>query len=309
MKIVNICDSGGRTSAYLTENTLLLHSLGYFPDTKFVITFANTGREHEKTLEFVNNCSLRWQELYGHSVVWLEAVVHDGWKSSTHKIVSYETACRDGEVFEDVTAKYGLPNGNFLHCTRELKENPIISYMASLGGEIGRTVNKEWVSANYETWIGIRGDEPKRLGGNKDGKQKKVYPLAEIVPWSSCNRWFNLICDKLDVLDFWEDMPFDLDLPEHRGNCEDCHKKSKKKLNMVFNEAPEVFEFSKRLDNKFSRVKPQILPDGSIKQRKRYRGYQNTSEMIASFDVSEFNPRVYEEESGGCSEECQPFAQ
>ena len=229
MKTVNLLFSGGRTSAYLVENILLLWSKGYFPDTEFIITYANTSREHKKTLEFINNCDLRWREIYGNKVVWIEAVVHKGRLPCSHKVVSFNTACRHGEVFEAVAAKYGLPNANFLHCTRELKENPIMSYMESLGERIGHIVKGDLVNATYETWIGIRADEPKRLGGNKNGKQKKVYPLAEIIPWQSCKRFFNLICDKLDVLDFWEDMPFDLGIPEHQGNCVDCHKKSKKK--------------------------------------------------------------------------------
>jgi hypothetical protein len=307
MKTVNLLFSGGRTSAYLVENTLLLWSLGYFPDTNFVITFANTSREHEGTLRFINECSLRWQALYGHRVIWIETAVHDGRLPCSHKEVNYETASRDGEVFEAVVAKYGLPNGNFLHCTRELKENPIMSFMESLGEKKGHIVKGELVEATYETWIGIRADEQARLKGNRNGKQKKVYPLAEIVSWQSCKRFFNIICDKLDVLDFWEDMPFNLGIPEHQGNCVDCHKKSAKKLNMVFNETPKIFNFTAYLDNQYSHVKPQILPSGEVKQRKRFRGYKNTSELIATFDVSEFNPKSYNEESSGCSESCNGF--
>lgn len=307
MKTINLLFSGGRTSAYLVENTLLLRSLGYFPDTIFVITYANTSREHKSTLEFINKCSQRWQELYGHRVIWLEAFVHNSRLPCSHKQVSYETASRDGEVFEAVVAKYGLPNGNFLHCTRELKENPIMSFMESIGEKKGHIVKGQLVEATYETWIGIRADEPKRLGGKKNGKQNKVYPLAEIVSWQSCKRFFNLICDKLDVLDFWEDMPFDLDLPEHQGNCIDCHKKSAKKLNMVFNETPKVFNFTAYLDNQYSHVKAQILTDGTVKQRKRFRGYKDTRELIQSFTVSEFNPMAYSEESGSCSESCNGF--
>lgn len=307
MKTVNLLFSGGRTSAYLVENILLLWSKGYFPNTRFVITFANTSREHEKTLEFINACSLRWQELYGYGVIWLEAVVYDGRLPCSHKEVSYEAASRDGEVFEAVVAKYGLPNGNFLHCTRELKENPIMSFMESLGEKKGHIVKGELVEATYETWIGIRTDEPARLKGNRNGKQNKVYPLADIVGWDSCKRFFNLICDKLDVLDFWEDMPFDLGIPEHQGNCIDCHKKSAKKLNLVFNETPKVFNFTAYLDNQYSHVKPQVLPNGEVKQRKRFRGYKNTRELIATFTVSEFNPKSYDNEPGGCSESCNGF--
>ena len=121
MRTVNLCMSGGRTSAYLTEKVLELQSNGYYGDVDFVITFANTGREHKKTLEFVNNCDERWRELYENNIVWLEAVVHDGRVPCSHKEVCFDSADRDGNAFEEVVAKYGLPNGNFLHCTREYR--------------------------------------------------------------------------------------------------------------------------------------------------------------------------------------------
>ena len=48
--------SGGRTSAYMTK--LLLDN---FSDKyNFIVTFANTGMEHEKTLEFIHNCDLNF---------------------------------------------------------------------------------------------------------------------------------------------------------------------------------------------------------------------------------------------------------
>ena len=306
MKKVNLCNSGGRTSAYMTEKLLELQTQGYFPDIDFVITFANTGREHEKTLEFVNNCANRWYDLYSARVIWVEANVLHGLRMPTiHKIVDFKTASRNGEPFEEVTKKYGLPNGTFLHCTRELKENPIISLMEMYGGKVGHTKDKVFMSATYETWIGIREDEPRRLGGKIDGKQYKRYPLAHPLE-SSCGRAVDLSCDKQDVLDFWEEMPFDLDLPEHQGNCVDCHKKSNKKLAKIFNETPEVFEFTEQLDNKYSEVKAQVL-DGKLIKRKRFRGYKDTGELIASFDLAEHNPKDYDEESGGCSESCEAF--
>lgn len=44
--------SGGRTSAYMTK--MLIDNLGDVYD--FIVTFANTGLEDEKTLQFVKNC-------------------------------------------------------------------------------------------------------------------------------------------------------------------------------------------------------------------------------------------------------------
>ena len=224
MKRVNICMSGGRTSAYLTEKVLSLKSKGFFKGIEFVITFANTSKEHEKTLIFVNNCSNRWLELYGVGVVWLEAIVFNDRKPCGHSVVTFDTAHRNGEVFDRVVSKYGLPNSKFLHCTRELKENPIMSYMESLGERKGYIHKQKQVNATYETWIGIREDEPKRLVGRRNGKQKKVFPLAENVGD------IDIAADKQDVLEFWDEMPFNLNLPDHLGNCIDCHKKSDKNL-------------------------------------------------------------------------------
>lgn len=305
MKTVNLLFSGGRTSAYMVEKVLFAKSKGHYPTFDFIITFANTGREHSATLEFVDNCDNRWKELYDHRVVWLEAVVHQGRIPCSHKVVDYDSADREGNIFADMVAKYGLPNGTFLHCTRELKENPIMNYMESLGERIGHIVNGELVVATYDTWIGIRIDEPRRLKGNRLGKQSKFYPLAENIHKYDIDST-DIRVMKYEVLDFWEDMPFDLQIPEHQGNCVDCHKKSNKKLALVYKETPKVFNFTAYLDDQYSKTKAQVL-DGKIIERKRFRGYKNTRELIASFDLSEHNPKDYSEESGGCSESCEAF--
>lgn len=305
MRTVNLCMSGGRTSAHMVEIILLLQLKGYFPNVIFVITFANTGREHEKTLEFIRNCDERWRKIYDNKVVWLEAVVHNERVPCSHKEVDFYSADREGNVFEEVTAKYGLPNGTFLHCTRELKENPIMSYMESLGEIKGHILKGKLISATYETWIGIRKDEQRRLMGDIDGKQKKFFPLAWGIEIKNSN--YDITCDKQDVLTFWEEMPFDLDLPEHLGNCVDCHKKSFKKLKMVYEDMGEkVFHFTAFLDNQYSKIKAQVL-DGKIIERKRFRGYKNTKELIAMFNEVEIDTKDRSEESSGCSESCEPF--
>ena len=47
-----------------------------------LVLFANTGQEHEKTLEFINNCD----QQFGFNTVWLEAVTHKDQK----KALSYQ---------------------------------------------------------------------------------------------------------------------------------------------------------------------------------------------------------------------------
>ena len=173
-----------------------------------------------------------------------------------------------------------------------------MSYMASFGEQIGHIRKGKVIPATYETWIGIREDEPKRLKGNRNGKQRKVYPLAEQVGE------LDIACDKHDVLSFWDSMPFKLNLDEHWGNCIDCHKKSEKKLKQVYIESSgNAFAVANKLDNLYSKVKPQILEDGTIKCRKRYRGYKNTQELIATFNIA----LDLSDESSDCETSCEPF--
>lgn len=86
---MHISFSGGRTSGYMTKRLIDEFSHKY----DFVVTFANTGMEHEKTLEFVNNCD----KFFGFNTVWLEAdVCHGERKGSQFKVVTFETAARGG---------------------------------------------------------------------------------------------------------------------------------------------------------------------------------------------------------------------
>ena len=140
--------SGGETSAYLAK--WLLDNKADVYNMFFV--FANTGDEEEETLRFIDLCSKKW----GINIVWVEAFVHHNERiASTHKVVNFKTASRNREPFKEVIKKYGVPNQNFLHCNREMKLNPIKSYMKSLGLK------------DYKTAIGIRVDEFDRMNKNR----------------------------------------------------------------------------------------------------------------------------------------------
>ena len=76
--------------------------------------FANTGKEREETLEFVNMCDIE----FSLNVVWIESVQNHGKRqSASFKIVNFESASRKGEPFEDMIKKHGIPNKVFPHCT------------------------------------------------------------------------------------------------------------------------------------------------------------------------------------------------
>lgn len=240
-----------------------------------VFCFANTSEEDEDTLRFVNEVDKR----YDLNVIWLETVTNLGRSSSTHKVVTYETASRKGECFDSMCQKYGLPNMTFKMCTRELKLNPMRSYLRSIG----------WKKGSYKSAVGIRKDEMRRVSNSAD-VQDIIYPLIDMIP-----------TDKDDVLAFFEDFEWDLKIPEHMGNCKTCFKKSERKLGLVYKENPAAFDTVIRLDTLYKNVGPNNVPG----PRKMYRGYRTPVELIA--DISSVDPAQLRASDGGCSESCELY--
>ena len=93
--------SGGRTSAFMLWNVLQSNN-GKLPD-EAIVCFANTGKEDEATLNFVNNCSINWNV----PIVWLEFRDDD----KKFAVVDFASASRNGEPFEQlILKKKYLPN-------------------------------------------------------------------------------------------------------------------------------------------------------------------------------------------------------
>lgn len=249
--------------------------LEYRDRYEIIVVFSNTAQENEKTLIFVDRCSREW----GVEIVWVEAVVyHDERKSSGHKIVTFETASRHGEPFEEVIKKYGIPNNPFPHCTRELKKNAINSFRNSIG----------W--ADCLMAIGIRFDEPKRIRTNAE-TEGIVYPLFH---------WFPTI--KPEINDWWERQPFSLGLQSYEGNCTWCWKKSETKLIRIAKETPEVFNFPMRMEERYAMAGPSGQPQVF------FRGHKSANDILAIADLMQ--PRLSFEdpdEDSGCSESCEAF--
>ncbi len=265
--------SGGRTSAFMANR--LKRDYQHAFDMIFV--FANTGQEDERTLVFADRCDKEW----GLNLVWVEAVVHhDERKSCTHRIVTFETASRRGEPFEEVIKKYGIPNKAFPHCTRELKRNPIRSYQNSIG----------WSDA--WTAIGIRKDEPKRILENAMG-ERVVYPLVNLFPTT-----------KPEILDWWKEQPFDLGLLDHQGNCTWCWKKSLKKHVRLYRESPRIFDFPARMEETYA-----LTGAGQMEGVKRtfFREYRSTKDIITLAQLLNPGRLEFEEGDAGCSESCEVF--
>ena len=262
--------SGGQTSAKMCHQIY-----EQFSDTHEVIaTFANTGQEHEETLRFVHQCD----QHFGWNVVWIEAVVHHGQrKACTHKVVDYYTASRNGEPFEEVIKKYGLPNKGFFHCTRELKINAMNSYLKSIG----------WEKDSYTTCIGIRSDEIDRMNARRK-EYKFWYPLVNA-------RW-----TRGDVDAWWDQQPFKLGIENYMGNCVWCYKKSNKKLKRIATESPEWFDFPSRMESCYSTVGQK---NGD--PRKMFRGNLTSQDILEDAGVD----RDGDELAGECEQGCEVFGQ
>lgn len=267
--------SGGRTSGYMTHK--ILQQLPSHVEARVV--FANTGQEDNRTLDFVKNC----QEVFGWDIYWVEAEVRpEKGKGTEHKVVDYYSASRNGEPFEQVISKYGIPNQSMPHCTRELKLQPIKSLVRSWG----------WKSKEYLSAVGIRADEIDRMSAYAE-KEGLIYPL---VSWG---------IKKPDVLSWWQKQNFDLYLPEHRGNCTWCWKKSFKKLVQVYREDPSIFDFPKKMEEVHGMK--GALAKKSGKEQVFFRGNRSADdiiEMALSDHIGYEDPNYTEE----CAESCEVFS-
>ena len=284
--ILNVSNSGGETSAYMTRNLMIEY--GHIFDIRPV--FANTGEENEETLEFIKRCD----DEFGFNTVWVEAVTHmEHGKGQTHKIVTFETASRNGEPYENYIEKEGIPSMNYPQCSERLKTRAMHSYRKSVGDHKNLTA------------IGIRTDEDNRRSQYGTKEYNLVYPLLDWIP-----------ADKQDVNTFWEDQPFRLDLKPHQGNCKTCWKKSDQKLWLIALEDPSKFDFNKRMEEKYTEVKANHPKEDMFGShyipRTFFRGHKTSAQIIneaQGMDVNALRKMVdrVDDRSSGCAESCDPY--
>jgi hypothetical protein len=214
--------SGGRSSHFMAKH---LREHPDYRDCNLLFAFGNTGKERAETLDFVHECEVHWSM----PIVWLEAKVNPEYrKATTYTVVNYETAARNGEPFEAMIQKYGIPNQSYPHCTRELKLRPIQTYARDyFRGE------------PYMTAIGIRVDEARRIKIDPD----KCYPLVEWgVNVERVRRW-------------WQEQPFDLKLKDYEGNCDLCWKKSTRKLMTLIKERPQDAAWWAEMEDRYGQLR------------------------------------------------------
>ena len=204
--------SGGRTSAYMLRQ-VLDHNEDL---SDLLVLFANTGKEHPATLEFVRECAERWAV----PITWLEYRDDD----QGFAVVDFDNCSRNGEPFEAVIRKRKyLPNPVTRFCTIDLKIRIIHKYLRSLG----LSTEEEPV----DMMTGIRADEPRRVVKirNRGSTSESKYATM-IMPLADAGTGVQ------DVTEFWAAQPFDLKLTTVNGrtlegNCDLCFLKP---LNQVY---------------------------------------------------------------------------
>ena len=241
--------SGGRTSGYMLKKCIEENG-NNIPACAHVV-FQNTGKEFPETLDFVNECSVRW----GVPIVWLEFDLTPD-NRETFSIVDYKTASGNGEPFEKLISKGLIPNPSVRICTIEMKSRTMSRYLKSIGCD------------EITNFVGIRADEPKRWD-NSDGIQHKKVK-GEVEYWKrginkGQPKHLNRIIveekyaplryagiTKVDVISFWNNNDFNLKIDSDYSNCDLCYLKGFKQIVQTMREtSPKLGEWWATMEEKY----------------------------------------------------------
>lgn len=272
--------SGGRTSAYLVylmEKKRINEGI----DVKYI--FMDTGAEHPATYKFIREIVKFWDI----PLVVLQADINQELGKGNSYIEwnpeDIQTRMPTLKPFKDMVKKYGTPYIGGAFCTDRLKLQPFNKYCLEKFGK-----------GNYQTWIGIRADEKRRLK-DKEG----ISYLADISDF-----------DKSDIINWWKEQPFNLSIPEHLGNCVFCIKKSNKKLGLACQEETGLMNYFNA-----ECIENNEVRDGHRKTPKHimYRGNLSLDGIAKLYETIDHD-LLYSEmlkskrfDSNACSESCEIF--
>ena len=224
--------SGGRTSGYMLHRILQAHG-GTLPDD-VLVCFANTGREMPATLDFVRDCGAHWNV----PIVWLE-FRHELTEGAYRRrrwaeIVNHNSASRNGEPFDMLLeSKRIVPDRSRRFCTEELKVRTIKRYLL---------LELRW--HEWKNVVGFRADESARIETRESEESETPQIWTSVFPLARAG------INKLDVMRFWREQPFDLQLDADGdgGNCDGCFMFSSDKIGRMFRKYPERMDWWPRAE-------------------------------------------------------------
>lgn len=163
-----------------TSSTLGLHLKKKHGDN-VTFVFMDTGAEDPETYEYAK----RVNKEFDLNVVCLRAVVNpEANIGVSFEIVDLNDCKHDMKPFKAMMAKYGTPYIKGAFCTDRLKNVPFKKYCDERFGK-----------HNYEVWLGIRADEPKRFWGDA---AKPAYSIFREL--------LALGYDEYGMIDLWNDI-------------------------------------------------------------------------------------------------------
>lgn len=272
-KVMVASFSGGRTSAYMCK--LLKEVYG----DSVVFVFMDTGAEHPKTYEFVKEVDKR----YNLNLICLKSVFDTPLgKGNNYEVCSVDEIGYDLTIWKGMVAKYSTPynpSGGF--CTLMLKTNPYYKFCDETYGK-----------GNYVSWIGIRADESRRA---KD--RENVKYLLDISDF-----------EKQDILDFWEEQDFNLELDgDILGNCVFCIKRGVNKVALAARLEPEMAQdFVDMINGSTVRR----IPERKASFDSMYRGKVSLENIIKTYEIHteaeiKNTIRGMKQDVSECSESCE----
>lgn len=320
--------SGGRTSAYMLN---LIRNQD--PSSKFI--FMDTGAEHPETYVFIRKVVEHW----GIDLTCLRVlpVMIDG-VGSDYEIINYDQCKQDLIPWQRMLSKYGHPYVGGAFCTDRMKTVPFTKYCKD---HFGKDNYKTWIGIRYDEPARLWGDSSYdaliSIGISQDRASElfvKAIKTARLMGAEYANQLienyipkvssaFDLCCERIafiingnlnflaeidesekaDILEWWEEQPFDLDLQEHKGNCVFCIKKSLQKVALAAKDEPEMAEAFWNCLVSYDKKDDKVM----------YRRKHTFQEVIALFDDNsrdELASRMRsmkQYETGACSESCEAF--
>lgn len=270
-----ICFSGGRTSGFMLHN--ILEANGGLP-SDCIVTFQNTGKETQQTLDFIQECSQLWSV----PIVWIEwdGFIPPGRNKCNFRIVDRATCSTNGEPFAKMIESLGyLPNPTQRLCTANLKVKAGEAFMRSLGYE-------EWQNA-----MGIRADEQRRVSrlrkpGRDNSGGEPYLPLADTG------------VTKAQVGTFWKRMPFDLAHGNNNGvtphgNCDLCFLKGAKTVMSLIRENPSLADWWIKQEKKIEQA-------GNAGQCGRFRSDRPSYAQMKAYALNQIEIVMVDDDGMDC---------
>lgn len=321
--------SGGRTSA------LMVHELERLKKEKgwhVEYVFFDTSAEHPKTYEFLRSVAAH----YGIKIHCLKGRFNQPIKTGhTVDVLGVNEIGTDMKAgaYNELVQKYGIPHVAGAFCTTRMKEETCNKFCESMG----------W--RERTNWVGYRADEPARYFGKTCWQELKAYgmPFGELanifraaVRGESLSDFYlagstrELITlraetlkqkklrylvelsdmNKADVNAFWSKMPFDLEIPDHLGNCVFCFKKSLNKVALAMRDEPELFAQWRKMimggNERLSKL-DKYTKDTIYREKNNFASLEAKFAHLTRDELAATLKGVKEVSCGGTS--CEPFSQ